>query len=108
MNSILSNPIFFLAALFEIFVGHLIWLWLKNDRHIWYGIIDGIILIFYEVVASLQTSPFGRVYAPFGGFLIIFHYWGIEIRQFFADKFHKMGSLVLLVGVGFIYYPSKN
>lgn len=53
--------IFILAGLCEIGGGYLIWLWLKEGKPLWYGILGGIILALYGVVATLQTSNFGRV-----------------------------------------------
>ena len=63
--------IFLLAGLCEIGGGYLIWLWLREDRPVWYGILGGFILALYGVVATLQTSNFARVYATYGGVFIV-------------------------------------
>ena len=44
---------------------------LKSEKPIWYGILGGIILVFYGIVATWQTSNFARVYATYGGFFIV-------------------------------------
>jgi len=49
-----SIPIFILAGLCEIGGGNLIWLWLKEGKPIWYGLLGGFILALYGVVATLR------------------------------------------------------
>jgi drug/metabolite transporter superfamily protein YnfA len=51
-----TTSIFLLAGLCEIGGGYLVWQWLKEDKPVWYGILGGIILALYGVVATLQTS----------------------------------------------------
>ena len=59
-----SFLIFILAGVCEIGGGYLIWLWLREGQPSWLGVIGGLILILYGVIATLQTFPtFGRVYA---------------------------------------------
>jgi small multidrug resistance family-3 protein len=48
--------IFVLAGLCEIGGGYLIWLWLKEGKPLWYGLVGGFILPLYGVIATLQTS----------------------------------------------------
>jgi len=66
-----SLSIFFLAGLCEIGGGYLVWLWLKENKPIWYGLLGGLILALYGVMATWQTSNFGRVYATYGGIFIV-------------------------------------
>jgi small multidrug resistance family-3 protein len=63
MAIIKSLSIFLLAGLCEIGGGYLVWLWLKEDKPFWYGLLGGFILALYGVVATLQSSNFARVYA---------------------------------------------
>ena len=69
MPIIKSILIFILAGLCEIGGGYLVWLCIKEEKPLWYGIIGFIILALYGVVATLQTSDFAKVYATYGGFL---------------------------------------
>ncbi|NFV11630.1 YnfA family protein [Clostridium sporogenes] len=64
---------FVLAGLFEIGGGYLIWLWLRDGKNIWYGLIGAIALIIYVVIPTLQppSANFGRVYAAYGGICIL-------------------------------------
>ncbi|MEJ7412802.1 hypothetical protein WL545_12995, partial [Staphylococcus epidermidis] len=43
--------IFILAGLCEIGGGYLIWLWLREGQPSWLGVIGGVILILYGVIA---------------------------------------------------------
>ena len=63
MPIIKSVFIFVLAGLCEIGGGYLIWLWLKEEKPLWYGLLGGLILALYGVIATLQTSNFAKVYA---------------------------------------------
>lgn len=63
MIFIKSIAIFILAGICEIGGGYLVWLWLKEGKPVWYGVIGGLILAFYGVVATWQTANFARVYA---------------------------------------------
>lgn len=52
MSVIKSLLLFVLAGLCEIGGGYLVWLWLKQDKALWYGILGGLILALYGVVAT--------------------------------------------------------
>ena len=58
--------------------GYLIWLWLREGKPFYWGIIGGIALALYGVVATFQSFPtFGRVYAAYGGvFIVLSILWG--------------------------------
>jgi small multidrug resistance family-3 protein len=70
--------LFILAGLAEIGGGYLIWQWLREGKTGWLGLIGGILLFLYGVVATLQVFPnFGRVYAAYGGvFIVMSLFWG--------------------------------
>jgi len=103
-----SVLIFILAGFCEIGGGYLIWGWVKNDKPLWYGILGGLILILYGVVATLQTESFARVYATYGGFFIVMSLlWAIRFDHFSPDKYDIIGALVALIGVCIIYYAPR-
>lgn len=102
-------PIFVLAGLCEIGGGYLIWLWLKEDKPVWYGILGGIILIGYGVVATWQTENFARVYATYGGvFIVMSILWSMKFDKFVPDKYDIAGALIALLGVCIIYYSPRG
>jgi small multidrug resistance family-3 protein len=73
-----------------------------------YGLVGGIILALYGVVATLQTSNFARVYATYGGFFIVMSIlWAMKFDDYMPDKYHVIGASVALIGVGIIYYAPR-
>lgn len=100
---------FVLAGVFEIGGGYLVWLWLRDDKSIWYGLAGAISLIIYGVVPTLQppSASFGRVYAAYGGiFIVLSILWGWKIDNVIPDKFDLIGGFIALIGVLVImYYP---
>ncbi len=60
MPIIKSVLIFVLAGFCEISGGYLVWLWLKEGKPLWYGLLGALILALYGVVATLQASNFAE------------------------------------------------
>lgn len=110
MTVLKSIAIFILAGFCEIGGGYLIWLWLKEGKPFYYGILGGVILTLYGIVATLQTSNFARVYATYGGFFIVMSLlWAYKMDNYIPDKYDVIGALIALVGVCIIYYfPRVN
>jgi len=104
-----SISIFILAGFCEIGGGYLIWQSLKEGKPIWYGILGGLILALYGVVATLQTQNFARVYATYGGvFIVMSLLWAYKMDNYVPDKFDIIGALVALLGVSIIYYAPRQ
>lgn len=100
MHVIKSILFFASAGLCEIGGGYLVWMWLKYDKPLWYGITGMLFLILYGFVPTQQTFNFGRVYAAYGGvFVVLSVLWGWKIDKIIPDKFDIFGSLVCLLGV---------
>lgn len=109
MSIIKSLLIFVLAGFCEIGGGYLIWLWMRERKPLWYGIIGAIILISYGVVATLQTANFARTYATYGGFFIVMSLlWAYKFDNFKPDKYDIIGALIALLGVCIIYYAPRS
>ncbi|BAY07724.1 YnfA family protein [Calothrix sp. NIES-2098] len=99
---------FFWAGLFEIGGGYLIWLWLRENKSIWWGIGGGIALAIYGMIATLQPANFGRVYAAYGGvFIIMAMLWGWKIDGVAPDKYDLIGVGLSLVSVLVIMYARR-
>ena len=101
---------FLIAGLFEIGGGYLIWLWLKEGKSIWLGLIGGLVLVLYGVIPTLQpTTNFGRVYAAYGGiFIVMSILWGWQIDGVTPDKFDLLGGWIALLGVLVIMYAPRS
>jgi small multidrug resistance family-3 protein len=101
--------IFLLAGLCEIGGGFLIWLWLRENKSGWYGIVGGLILAFYGIVATWQPSNFARVYAAYGGiFIVMSLVWGYYMDNFRPDRLDIIGAVVVLLGVYIIYFAPRG
>lgn len=108
MAIVQSIAIFILSAICEIGGGYLIWLWLKEDKPIWFGILGGFILALYGVVATFQTASFARVYATYGGvFIVMSMLWAYKFQNFLPDKYDIAGAFIALLGVCIIYYAPR-
>lgn len=104
-----SIGIFLLAGLCEIGGGYLVWLWLREDKPIWYGILGSFILVLYGIVATLQPANFARVYATYGGFFIVMSLiWAYKFDNYCPDKYDLIGALIALLGVCIIYYTPRG
>ena len=109
MEVLKSISIFILAGLCEIGGGYLVWLWLKNEKPLWYGVVGGIILFLYGVVATLQSANFGRVYAAYGGiFILLAILWGWRVDGIAPDKYDIVGGFIALAGMGIIIFAPRN
>ena len=109
MAIIKSLLIFILAGLCEIGGGYLIWQLLKEDKPYWYGIIGGIILVAYGIVATWQTANFGRVYATYGGiFIVLALVWAWKVDNFKPNKYDILGAAIALIGACIIIYMPRK
>ena len=109
MQILKSLLVFITAGFCEIGGGYLVWLWLKENKTGWYGLLGMVILGLYGVVATLQSSNFGRVYATYGGiFIVMSLLWGWKVDHFAPDRFDIVGSIIALIGVSIIFYSPRN
>jgi small multidrug resistance family-3 protein len=100
-----SIAYFVLAGLCEIGGGYLVWLWLRENKSIWYAAIGAIVLVAYGVIPTFQPSHFGRVYAAYGGFFVVMSLlWGWQIDKVAPDTLDLIGCLVVMIGVIIIMY----
>lgn len=105
IDSIVSLGLFFLAALFEIGGGYLVWLWLRENKGALFGLLGGLTLAIYGIIPTFQPAHFGRVYAAYGGIFIVSSLiWGAIIDKKNPDKYEIIGALIALVGVLIMFY----
>jgi small multidrug resistance family-3 protein len=102
--------LFVLAGLAEIGGGYLIWLWLRESKPFWYGILGGVILVIYGIIPTLQKFPnFGRVYAAYGGiFIFLAILWGWLIDKKIPDQWDWIGTVICLVGVSIMLWAPRH
>ncbi len=100
---------FVAAGLCEIGGGYLIWLWLREGRSAWYGVLGALVLVIYGIVPTFQPAHFGRVYAAYGGiFVVMSILWGWGIDKQTPDRFDLLGAFVALIGVAIIMYAPRS
>lgn len=105
-----SIGLFIAAGLAEIGGGYLMWRWLREGAPVILGVVGGIILVVYGIIPTLQRShDFGRIYAAYGGvFVIASLLWGWGVDRMRPDRYDLLGALVVLVGVGVIYFAPRG
>jgi small multidrug resistance family-3 protein len=87
----------------------MVWLWLKEDKPLWYGLLGGLILAFYGVVATWQPAGFVRTYATYGGiFITLSLLWAWKVDGFIPDKYDLIGAFIALIGVCIIFYTPRG
>ena len=100
--------LFVVAALLEIGGGYLVWLWLREKKRIYYGLVGGIILFVYGIIPTLQPSNFGRVYAAYGGiFVVMAIIWGLIVDKKRPDRYEILGGITVLLGASIIFYAPR-
>ncbi len=105
IDSVESLILFFLAALFEIGGGYLVWLWLRENKRAVFGLLGGLTLAIYGIIPTFQPAHFGRVYAAYGGIFIVSSLiWGALIDKKKPDKYEIIGALIALAGVLIMFY----
>jgi small multidrug resistance family-3 protein len=105
MEAFKSLSYFLIAGLFEIGGGYLMWLWLREGKDLWYGVLGALILVLYGIVPTWQPAHFGRTYAAYGGiFIVLSLLWGWKVDNIAPDKFDIIGGFIALVGVLIIMY----
>ena len=105
---IISLTLFFVAALFEIGGGYLVWLWLREHRGITMGLLGALVLFVYGVIPTLQPAHFGRVYAAYGGIFIVSSIiWGLVVDKKRPDRYEIIGAGIALTGAAVMMYVSR-
>jgi len=104
---IYATILFIMAGIAEIGGGYLIWLWLREGKPFYWGILGGVALALYGVVATFQSFPtFGRVYAAYGGvFIVLSVLWGWGIDKQKPDLLDFVGAGICFIGVIIMLWP---
>lgn len=107
---LLAIFIFVLAGLAEIGGGYLVWLWLRESKSYWYGVVGSLILVAYGIIPTIQNFPtFGRVYAAYGGvFVILAVLWGWMVDRKTPDLYDWIGAAVCMIGVSIMLWAPRS
>ncbi|WP_127585475.1 YnfA family protein [Paenibacillus koleovorans] len=106
----MTIALFIAAGVAEIGGGYLVWLWLRESKPLWYGVLGGAILVLYGILPTLQTFPsFGRVYAAYGGvFIVLAVLWGWWVDGKSPDLYDWIGALICIVGVSVMLWAPRG
>ena len=100
---------FLLAGLCEIGGGYLVWIWLREGKSAWVGMLGAVLLVLYGVLPTLQTASFGRVYAAYGGvFIVLSLLWGWQVEKITPDRYDIIGGAIALFGVLIMMYGPRG
>ena len=125
--------LFFLAGVAEIVGGWMVWMYVRggggksdtntsnstttttttstnNDNEVskpwWWGLVGSMVLVIYGFIPCLQpTDSFGRIYAAYGGFFIVFSFlfgWAVDGDK--PDIGDVIGGCICFVGAGIIFF----
>lgn len=105
-----SSFLFILAGLAEIGGGYFVWIWLRNDAGMMWGVLGGLVLIIYGIIPTFQRFPsFGRIYAAYGGvFIIMSILWGWWIDGVQPDFYDWLGTFTALIGTAIILWSPRK
>jgi len=105
-----SIILFVLAGLCEIGGGYMMWLWLREGKSGWMGLVGAFVLILYGIVPTLQPYPnFGRIYAAYGGvFVVLSLLWGWQVDRKVPDTFDLIGAAICIAGITLIMYAPRG
>jgi small multidrug resistance family-3 protein len=104
-----SIVVFLLAASLEIGGGYLVWIWIRERRPVWCGMLGALALIAYGVVPTFQAAPFGRTYAAYGGvFVAASLVWGWGVDGHRPDRWDIAGAAFCLLGVSVILFAPRR
>jgi len=104
-----STAWFLLAGVCEIGGGYMIWKSLKGNQPLWVGLLGGVALAMYGVIATFQTAGFGRTYAAYGGvFVALSLLWGWYADKMKPDIYDIIGAIMVVAGTAIIFYAPRK
>lgn len=109
-DTLRTLTIFVVAGCAEIGGGWLVWQWLREDRPLPVGLLGGLVLVGYGLIATLQKeSEFGRVYAAYGGiFIVLSLAWGVVFDGWRPDRWDLVGASVALAGMAIMMFAPRS
>ena len=102
-----SILLFALAGLAEIGGGYLMWLWLREGRPLWVGLLGALVVVLYGIIPTFQppSLDFGKVYTAYGGaFIVLSLLWGWMVDGVRPDTPSTVGATIALAGAAIIVY----
>lgn len=98
-----SLGLFFITALAELLGSYLMYLWLRQGKPFWFGVLAVVSLVTFGWLLTLHPGAAARTYAAYGGIYVfssLLWLWLIEKQHLTASDI--VGGLVILIGAGII------
>jgi len=105
----MSLLFFVLAALFEILGCYSFWLWLREERSVWW-LVPGLasLVLFALCLTRIEVDHAGRAYAAYAGiYLGASLLWLMGIEGVRPDRWDLIGSAVCLAGAMLIVFGPR-
>jgi small multidrug resistance family-3 protein len=103
LEIIKSLGLFFITALAELLGSYLMYLWLRQGKPAWFGLLAVVSFVVFGWLLTLHPGAAARTYAAYGGIYVfssLLWLWLIEKQQLTLSDL--VGGLVILVGAGII------
>lgn len=95
-----STVLFVFMGVLEISGVYLIWLWLRNDKPLYFGLAGAFFLLSYGIVATIEYKAFSQVFATYGGFFILLSLlWGYHFENYRPKLTELIGAAIVIIGV---------
>ena len=106
----MKSLIFFcFAAFFEIAGCFSFWLWIRQQRTVWW-LVPGVVslILFAYLLTRVEASFAGRAYAAYGGIYISASLlWLLIVEGVAPDRYDLIGAFVCLTGAGIILWAPR-
>ncbi len=101
--------LFVIAGVAEIGGGYLVWLWLRESKPVWYGVVGSLVLI------PTALSPLCRCFRALAGcmhyggvFVVLAVLWGWVVDKKAPDHYDWIGAAVCVAGVCIMLWAPRN
>ena len=109
MFELKTFALFFITAVAEIIGCYLPYLWLKEDKSIWFLVPAAISLAIFAWLLSLHPSAAGRVYAAYGGvYICVAILWLWLVEGITPTSWDIVGALVAVTGMAIIMFAPRD
>ena len=109
MFEVKTIALFIITALAEIIGCYLPYLWLKEDKSIFFLIPAAISLALFAWLLTLHPAAAGRVYAAYGGvYICVALLWLWAVDGVKLTMWDVVGGAVALLGMAIIIFAPKS
>jgi small multidrug resistance family-3 protein len=100
---------FIVAAFAEIAGCFAFWLWLRQDKSVWW-LLPGVfsLILFAYALTFVQSNAAGRAFAAYGGvYIAVSLVWLWAVEGFRPDRWDVTGAMICLLGASVILFAPR-